>query len=230
MVESLYDRIKDKISLTPLAGSDGFYRMVRWIQQDERASNLHLLRSGDLVISTEHTDVSTDELLDYIRSLNDMNASGLILYAHVTDSEDHMIAPEVEELCRELQFPLLCVPESIHIGDITREACSALFDFDHAYDTVNDILSGLLYDPHMSSRNEEYIVSDSLSMRIMSFSLFAMTKRYSFSRQMTIIINISIAFSIRWEKNSFISEKRDMASYYFRTYRMEELMHMRKKS
>ena len=87
MVESLYDRIKDKISLTPLAGSDGFYRMVRWIQQDERASNLHLLRSGDLVISTEHTDVSTDELLDYIRSLNDMNASGLILYAHVTDSE-----------------------------------------------------------------------------------------------------------------------------------------------
>lgn len=158
MVESLYDRIKDKISLTPLAGSDGFYRMVRWIQQDERASNLHLLRSGDLVISTEHTDVSTDELLDYIRSLNDMNASGLILYAHVTDSEDHMIAPEVEELCRELQFPLLCVPESIHIGDITREACSALFDFDHAYDTVNDILSGLLYDPHMSSRNEEYIV------------------------------------------------------------------------
>ena len=60
MVESLYDRIKDKISLTPLAGSDGFYRMVRWIQQDERASNLHLLRSGDLVISTEHTDVSTD--------------------------------------------------------------------------------------------------------------------------------------------------------------------------
>ena len=174
MVESLYDRIKDKISLTPLAGSDGFYRMVRWIQQDERASNLHLLRSGDLVISTEHTDVSTDELLDYIRSLNDMNASGLILYAHVTDSEDHMIAPEVEELCRELQFPLLCVPESIHIGDIT--------------------------------------------------------KRYSFSRQMTIIINISIAFSIRWEKNSFISEKRDMASYYFRMYRMEELMHMRKKS
>ena len=95
MVESLYDRIKDKISLTPLAGSDGFYRMVRWIQQDERASNLHLLRSGDLVISTEHTDVSTDELLDYIRSLNDMNASGLILYAHVTDSEDHMIDPEV---------------------------------------------------------------------------------------------------------------------------------------
>ena len=111
MVESLYDRIKDKISLTPLAGSDGFYRMVRWIQQDERASNLHLLRSGDLVISTEHTDVSTDELLDYIRSLNDMNASGLILYAHVTDSEDHMIAPEVEELeyCNEAVFHFLAL-------------------------------------------------------------------------------------------------------------------------
>ena len=81
MVGSLYHRIKDKISLTLLAGSDGFYRMVRWIQQDEMASGLHLLRSGDLVISTEHTDVSTEELIDYIRSLNEMNASGLILYA-----------------------------------------------------------------------------------------------------------------------------------------------------
>lgn len=158
MVGSLYHRIKDKISLTLLAGSDGFYRMVRWIQQDEMASGLHLLRSGDLVISTEHTDVSTEELIDYIRSLNEMNASGLILYACSSGDEAHVISDEVKNLCGDLQFPLFCVPESIHIGDITRETCAVLFDFDHAYDTINDILSGLLYDPHLNSRSEEYVL------------------------------------------------------------------------
>ena len=63
MLHSLYHNLKDKISLIPLAGTDGFYRMVRWIQFDEYSSNLHLLRSGDLVITTDYNDPADSCLL-----------------------------------------------------------------------------------------------------------------------------------------------------------------------
>lgn len=157
MLGSLYNSIKNNIPLTCLGGADGFYRMVRWIQLDERSMNLHLLRSGDLVLSTEYADAEAEDLVKYITSLNELNASGLIL---CTDEEknEETLCPEVKELCDTLQFPLFSVPKQIHIADITRETCAVLFDFDHAYDTINDILSGLLYGPQLSSKNEEYTI------------------------------------------------------------------------
>lgn len=160
MLHSLYDEIKDKITLHPLAGTDGFYRMVRWIQFDEHSSNLHLLRSGDLVITTDYTDPEdADDFIPYIQYLSDLNASGLIIHPGSDRQEtDIDISEDIKAYCDEIQFPIFSTDGEIHIADIIRSACSILFEFDHNYDTINDILCGLLYDSHLSSRNEEHLV------------------------------------------------------------------------
>lgn len=159
MLHSLYNNIKNKISLVPLAGTDGFYRMVRWIQFDEHSSNPHLLRSGDLVITTDYTDPKdAQSLIQHIKYLSDLDASGLIMHPGLgKQNTASAVSEEVKEFCDEIQFPLLSVSGEFHIADIIREACSVLFEFDHNYDTISDILCSLLYDPHLSSRNEEHI-------------------------------------------------------------------------
>ena len=159
MLHSLYHNLKDKISLIPLAGTDGFYRMVRWIQFDEYSSNLHLLRSGDLVITTDYNDpADSDALIRHIKYLADLDASGLIMHPGLGKQNiTPAVSEEVKAFCNEIQFPIFSVSGQYHIADIIREACSVLFEFDHNYDTINDILCSLLYDPHMSNRNEEHI-------------------------------------------------------------------------
>lgn len=163
MFHSLYRSIKDRIPLVPIAGTDGFYRLVRWIQLDDHSPNLHhLLRSGDLVITADCADLAADpdRFLNYVRHLSELDASGLILYFGVSgtdDCESVSIDEKVIRYCDQFQFPLLSVRGDLHVADITREMCSVLFEFDHNYDMIDEIICGLLYEPHVNVRSAEHL-------------------------------------------------------------------------
>lgn len=203
MFNSLYERLTKKIPLTPVAGNDGFYRTIRWIQLDDHPAGFELLRSGDLVITTGYTgwDAEPDKMIHYINRLIKLNACGLIIHPgtdysvspagrpdaesvasadisapqsenisktdapsknSIEDSEvllnnEFIISDKVISYCNEFHFPLLLVQEKIHIMDIIRETCMMLFEFDHSYDVIYDILSGLLYDTNITNKNMEQI-------------------------------------------------------------------------
>ena len=163
MFNSLYRSVKDRIPLVPIAGTDGFYRLVRWVQLDDHSPNLHhLLRSGDLVITADCADLAANpkRFLKYVRHLSELGASGLILYVGIsgTDAcEDIFVDEEVIRYCDQFQFPLLSVRGNLHVADITREMCSVLFVFDHNYDMINEIICGLLYEPHVNARSAEHL-------------------------------------------------------------------------
>ena len=75
MFNSLYRSVKDRIPLVPIAGTDGFYRLVRWVQLDDHSPNLHhLLRSGDLVITADCADLAANpkRFLKYVRHLSEL--------------------------------------------------------------------------------------------------------------------------------------------------------------
>lgn len=161
MFNSLYKNVKDRIPMLPVAGTEGFYRLVRWIQIDDHSPNLpQLLHSGDLVITADcdYLASDTDRFVGYIRRLAELEASGLILHPGIQCTGGlPRIDRKVIDYCDEIQFPLLIIQGDFHISDITREMCSMLFEFDHNYDVINDILCGLLYEPHISSRSAEHL-------------------------------------------------------------------------
>lgn len=176
------------------AGENGLNNIVRWVHMVEDAEVPDFLHGNELVFTTGIGHFDTSWLLDFVRSLKEHNAAGLVVNIgpHITSIPTNVII-----YCEQNSLPLFTLPWKVHIIDITYDFCRRIIANENMENSLGEAFKNLIFNP----QNKEGYVStleragfyEKYNYTLFAISLITGDKSineiYS-SPQISLIINI----------------------------------------
>lgn len=131
-----------------IAGQRGMKNLVRWVHMVEDSEVPGFLHGNELILTTGIAHTGTDWLVDFVRSLINHGAIGLIinLGPYIAEVPKHVI-----RYCDENEFPLFVVPWKIHLIDVTFDFCHRIIANEENETSIATAFRNLIF----SSDNEE---------------------------------------------------------------------------
>lgn len=127
-----------------IAGRGGMDNTVRWVHMVEDSEVPDFLHGNELVFTTGIGHLGNDWLEQFVKSLKEHKAVGLVvnLGPHIS-----AIPPRVISYCEENDFPLFTLPWQVRIIDITYNFCRKIIDNEEAETTLAGAFRNLIFSP-----------------------------------------------------------------------------------
>ena len=103
-----------------VAGEDGMDNVVRWVHIIEDVEVSHFINGQELVFTTGIAQRGVNWLLPYAEQLLSHGAVGLVINLGPYIEK---VPPQLIVWCNSHAFPLLVLPWSVHIIDVTYDFC-----------------------------------------------------------------------------------------------------------
>ena len=129
-LQSLYKAINNQFDV--ILHTNSFYdKEVTWIHTVEQGEFSHLLHGDELIFNSGLNFTSQDWLKEFLKSLKDAHASGLIISVKSRPA----FSQEIIDYCNEIQLPLFSTSWDTPFIDIMRIfsflSCRIITDYFH---------------------------------------------------------------------------------------------------
>ncbi|MDF2800981.1 MAG: Purine catabolism regulatory protein-like family [Anaerocolumna sp.] len=131
-----------------IAGQRGMKNLVRWVHMVEDSEVPGFLHGNELILTTGIAHKGTDWLVDFVRSLINHRAIGLIVNLGPYIAE---VPKNVIRYCDENEFPLFVVPWKIHLIDVTFDFCHRIIANEENETSIATAFRNLIF----SNENKE---------------------------------------------------------------------------
>ena len=131
-----------KYHMKLLAGEKGLSRLVQWVHIIETEEGARFLHGNELVITECILEYEEEELLSFVETLFQLNASALIVN---TGRFIKIIPDTVRSFCEKNSFPLFSIPWEIPLVDVTREYCQRIMDNEAREDSITTIIRNWIF-------------------------------------------------------------------------------------
>ena len=131
-LQSLYEAINNQFDV--ILHSNSFYdKEVTWIHTVEQGEFSHLLHGDELIFNSGLNFTSQDWLKEFLKSLKDAHASGLIISVKSRPA----FSQEIIDYCNEIQLPLFSTSWDTPFIDIMRIFSEILLKNEHRETSSN---------------------------------------------------------------------------------------------
>ena len=178
-LQSLYEAINNQFDV--ILHTNSFYdKEVTWIHTVEQGEFSHLLHGDELIFNSGLNFTSQDWLKEFLKSLKDAHASGLIISVKSRPA----FSQEIIDYCNEIQLPLFSTSWDTPFIDIMRIFSEILLKNEHRETSLAAALKNAIYYPEnedsylnlsrleaISSRSSACITALFLSISIYTISV-----------------------------------------------------------
>lgn len=152
--EDLFDIKQLKDGLELIAGESGLNRYIRWLYfadciqcLSEDYDFAELIHGGELVIITNESLTGNEKrILEIIKKADEQKVSGIVI-------NEGQILDSVKDICNQLEIPLFEISINLHLIDFSQIICKALVDEESNANSMERILSNILYVDNFSTEN-----------------------------------------------------------------------------
>ncbi len=127
-----------------LAGKLGLDNYVRWVHMIEDREVPDFLHGSELVFTTGIGQYGSTWLMNFVKSLKEHNAAGLIVNIgpYITSVPSKVIV-----YCEENDFPIFTVPWSVHLIDVTYDFCHRIVNSEENELSLGAAFKNLIFNP-----------------------------------------------------------------------------------
>ena len=141
-LQSLYEAINNQFDV--ILHTNSFYdKEVTWIHTVEQGEFSHLLHGDELIFNSGLNFTSQDWLKEFLKSLKDAHASGLIISVKSRPA----FSQEIIDYCNEIQLPLFSTSWDTPFIDIMRIFSEILLKNEHRETSLAAALKNAIYYP-----------------------------------------------------------------------------------
>ena len=141
-LQSLYKAINNQFDV--ILHTNSFYdKEVTWIHTVEQGEFSHLLHGDELIFNSGLNFTSQDWLKEFLKSLKDAHASGLIISVKSRPA----FSQEIIDYCNEIQLPLFSTSWDTPFIDIMRIFSEILLKNEHRETSLAAALKNAIYYP-----------------------------------------------------------------------------------
>ena len=135
-------------SLKLEAGKNGMDNTVRWVHMVEDSQVPDFLHGNELVFTTGIGNHNTEWLLNFVKSLYERSAAGVVVNIGPYIKE---IPPQLIVYCEKNDFPLFSMPWETRIIDITYEFCRRIINNERNEQSAAEAFRNLIFNPEVKS-------------------------------------------------------------------------------
>lgn len=135
----------EKHKLRLIAGKNGLENQVRWVHMVEDTEVPDFLHGNELVFTTGIGNYQRNWLLSFVKRLKENNAAGVVMNIgpYITD-----IPPQVIVYCEQNDFPLLTIPWTTRIIDVSYEFCRLIINAEKVEQSLTEAFKNLIDNPN----------------------------------------------------------------------------------
>lgn len=119
-LQKLTKKAGDLYKMRLVSGKSGMNNLVEWVHLIEDKEVSKFLNGNELIFTTGLWNHTPGDFMDFVDSLYDNGASGLVVNLGPSIKD---ISKSVIEYCDEKGFPLFVIPWEVPLVDVTREFC-----------------------------------------------------------------------------------------------------------
>ena len=127
-----------------VAGEDGMDNVVRWVHIIEDVEVSHFINGQELVFTTGIAQRGVNWLLPYAEQLLSHGAVGLVINLGPYIEK---VPPQLIVWCNSHAFPLLVLPWSVHIIDVTYDFCHRIIQSEKHERSIASAFSTWIFNP-----------------------------------------------------------------------------------
>lgn len=127
-----------------VAGEDGMDNVVRWVHIIEDVEVSHFINGQELVFTTGIAQCGVNWLLPYAEQLLSHGAVGLVINLGPYIEK---VPPQLIVWCNSHAFPLLVLPWSVHIIDVTYDFCHRIIQSEKHERSIASAFSTWIFNP-----------------------------------------------------------------------------------
>ena len=142
-LSQLCENAEKSYSMRLVAGAGGMENTVRWVHIVEDSEVPDFLHGNELIFTTGIAHVGIEWLKDFVISLKAKGAVGLVVNIgpHISS-----VPPAVIVFCEQNDFPLLTIPWTTRIVDISYEFCRRIIGNENREGSIADAFRSLIKD------------------------------------------------------------------------------------
>ena len=143
-LSKLCENIRENYDMKLIAGKNGLKNTVRWVHIVEDSEVPDFLHGNELIFTTGIGHMGNDWLKDFICSLHEKGAVGLVVNIgpHIT-----AVPPQVIVYCEQNDLPLFTIPWKTRIIDITYDFCRKIIANEKRESTISDAFKSIIRRP-----------------------------------------------------------------------------------
>lgn len=141
-LEELYQEIEPLYDIR-LVTESCFHKIIEWTHIVENPEFIKLLHGNELIFNAGLQFDSDEWMLDFVRSLNEAGAGGLVLSLH----DGKRYSKQVLDYCNENRFPLFAAGWNTPYLDVMRLFASVLLKNEQRETNLNTALKNAVYYP-----------------------------------------------------------------------------------
>jgi Purine catabolism regulatory protein-like family. len=144
LLGKLYSEIGPKYQLKLIAGKEGIFNLVDWVQIVENSNLIPFQRQNELVISTGVANHDEEGLISFCKQLYDRNISGLIINIGPYIKN---ISPRIIQYCNKVGFPLFVLPWEVRLVDIMHDMGRSILKREQIEDNLSEAVQNAIFSP-----------------------------------------------------------------------------------
>ncbi len=144
VVGTLYERSREKYSVSLLGGENGLANSASWVYLAEDIGNVSFLRGGEFVLTTGLFVKADVTLRDFVEALALRDCSGVLVNIGPYLTE-HDLTQDIRDFCDANSLPLFVMPWEIHLVDIMQELSAMLLQEQQRMTSLNAAFEAALY-------------------------------------------------------------------------------------
>lgn len=125
LVKELYEKVKKEYSMELLTGEQGVLKHVQWVHIIEDFEVTTFIHGNELIFTTGIANEGDAWLLDFVKSLYENHACGVVINIGPYIKEVPM---KVISFCEEHGLPLFTMPWEVRLVDVTKSISGLLLD------------------------------------------------------------------------------------------------------
>jgi PucR family transcriptional regulator, proline-responsive transcriptional activator len=212
LLEKLYSEIGQKYQLRLIAGKDGIFNMVDWVQIVENSNLISFQRENELVISTGVANHDEEELLSFCKQLDNRDISGLIINI---GPYIRAVPQKIITYCDQASFPLFVLPWEIRLVDIMHDMGRFILKREQMEDNLSEAIQNAIFSPAEQDVYTKILAKNGFRQET-RYSMTALALQSGLKEQLEYYINL-ITSELTWALNrinpSYIHFKRDRHIY-----------------
>ena len=234
-LKQLFAETAETYALDLMAGKQGLTREIIWVQFCEDSETTDFLRGAELIITTGLCARHPDWLKNFILSLIERDACGLIINTgkYIQDED---ITPAIRSLCEEHSFPLFTMPWRIHLADIMQDYYNRLFSSQQNETSLHLQLQEALLDNTKAPAMQQGLILQGLGGRVFHLCILEPTvmplseesQTHFLLYSKTILNRLHLPYRVFWQQERFLlllftaakeiqqQTARDLASLFLR--------------
>lgn len=144
LLEKLYSDIGPKYHLKLIAGEEGIFNLVDWVNIVENNNLISFQKQNELVISTGVANHDEEGIVFFCKQLYSIGISGLIINIGPYIKS---ISPKIISYCNEVGFPLFVLPWEVRLVDIMHDMGRFILKREQIENNLSEAIQSAIFSP-----------------------------------------------------------------------------------